>query len=42
VRKAQAALLRPLPRAEQLQFMRMLVTLLEAHGKMPSSGGAGE
>jgi DNA-binding MarR family transcriptional regulator len=35
VRKAQAALLRPLPRAEQLQFMRLLVTLLEAHGKMP-------
>jgi MarR family transcriptional regulator, lower aerobic nicotinate degradation pathway regulator len=38
VRKAQAALLRPLPRAEQLQFMRLLVTLLEAHGKMPHSG----
>jgi MarR family transcriptional regulator, lower aerobic nicotinate degradation pathway regulator len=42
VRKAQAALLRPLPRAEQLQFMRMLVTLLEAHGKVPKSGSAGE
>jgi DNA-binding MarR family transcriptional regulator len=42
VRKAQAALLRPLPRAEQLQFMRMLVTLLEAHGKVPKTGGAGE
>lgn len=38
VRKAQSALLRPLPRAEQLQFMRLLVTLLEAHGKMPKSG----
>lgn len=38
VRKAQSALLRPLPRAEQLQFMRLLVTLLEAHGKMPRSG----
>lgn len=37
VRKAQAALLRPLPRAEQVQFMRMLVTLLEAHGKMPKA-----
>jgi len=36
VRKAQAALLRPLPRAEQQQFMRLLVTLLEAHGKMPT------
>ena len=42
VRKAQAALLRPLPRAEQLQFMRMLVTLLEAHSKVPKSGSAGE
>lgn len=41
VRKAQAALLRPLPRAEQLQFMRLLVTLLEAHGKMPSRQAPG-
>lgn len=40
VRKAQAALLRPLPRAEQLQFMRLLVTLLEAHGKMPKPPAA--
>lgn len=41
VRKAQAALLRPLPRAEQLQFMRLLVTLLEAHGQRPVRPGAG-
>jgi DNA-binding MarR family transcriptional regulator len=41
VRQAQAALLRPLPRAEQLQFMRLLVTLLEAHGKMPGRAGTG-
>jgi hypothetical protein len=30
------------PRAEQLQFMRMLVTLLEAHGNMPKSGSAAD
>jgi|GEM_PF-4880782 len=41
VRQAQAALLRPLPRAEQLQFMRLLVTLLEAHGKLPGRAGTG-
>lgn len=42
VRQAHKALLRPLPRAEQLQFMRMLVTLLEAHGNMPKSGSAAD
>ena len=41
-REVLATLQRPLPRAEQLQFMRMLVTLLEAHSKVPKSGSAGE
>jgi DNA-binding MarR family transcriptional regulator len=41
VRRAQAALLRPLPRAEQRQFMRLLVTLLEAHANAPPLAGPG-